>query len=47
VSGSLPNQAPNTQIITITSAQADKTNSGVKNLTQYDLNITTLFNQQT
>ena len=33
ITGNLPNQVPNTQIITITSAQADRTNSGVKKLT--------------
>jgi len=45
--GIIPNQVPNTQAISIATAQADTTNAGTVRLTEYDRNITKLFDQQT
>lgn len=47
ITGKLPNQVPNTAILNIATAQAPRSNQAVNTLTEYDLNITTLFNQQT
>lgn len=47
VTGKLPNQVPNTAILNIATAQAQKSNQAINALSEYDLNITNLFNQQT
>ena len=47
VTGKLPNQVPNTAVLSIATAQAQKGNQAVNALSEYDLNITALFNQQT
>lgn len=47
VTGNLPNSVPNTQVIQIATEQSARGNQAINNLSQYDLNITDLFNQQT
>jgi hypothetical protein len=47
ITGRLPNSIPNTDILTIATAQAPLGNKAVNTLSEYDRNVTNLFNQQT
>lgn len=47
VAGQLPNAIPNTQVLTITTEQASKGNGPSRTMSDYDVNITNLFYQQT
>jgi hypothetical protein len=47
ITGTLPNAVPNTQVIQISTEQSARGNRAINNLTEYDRNITDLFNQQT
>lgn len=47
VTGNLPNAVPNTQILQISTGQSALGNQAINPLSEYDRNITDLFNQQT
>ncbi|XP_031472663.1 uncharacterized protein LOC116245094 [Nymphaea colorata] len=47
VTGTLPNAVPNTQVLQIATGQSPLGNQAINTLSEYDRNITDLFNQQT
>jgi predicted nucleic acid-binding Zn-ribbon protein len=47
VTGTIPNSVPNTQVLQIATAQSPLGNQAINSLSEYDRNITDLFNQQT